>query len=271
MSILNAGRDSNKELRKIIDALSHRRHRWQVFQDFVEVSAIAISNSVDQVHREAREARYMEIIGRYEKEECSMLAQALAWLVQNLEEETNDCLGKLFMELELHSHWHGQYFSPWPIASMMARLTLADSEHLLQKECITVHEPAAGSGVMVMAFAQALRDMGINYQQRMHAHVVDVEQTAVHMAYVQLSLMNIPAFVIHGNSLSLQEWSVWTTPAHILGGWSFKLRRRSKGTAMTNEFVDSVRESATGQPGDLDPPKQPDVTFVEGNGQLRLL
>jgi hypothetical protein len=270
MSMQNAGRNSNKELRKIIDTLARRRHGWQAFQDFVEVSAIAISNRVDRVHREAREARYMDIIGRYEKEEASMLAQALAWLVQNLEDETNDCLGKLFMELELHSHWHGQYFSPWPIASMMARLTLADSEHLLQKEFITVHEPAAGSGVMVMAFAQALRDMGINYQQRMHAHVVDVEQTAVHMAYVQLSLMNIPALVIHGNSLSLQEWSVWATPAHILGGWAFKLRRRLKDAPAPNQVVDSVLENATGKE-DLDPPKQPDVVFVEGNGQLRLL
>ena len=154
---------------------------------------------------------------------------------------------------------------------MMARMTLADSEHLLQKEFITVHEPAAGSGVMVMAFAQALRDMGINYQQRMHAHVVDVEQTAVHMAYVQLSLMNIPALVIHGNSLSLQEWSVWTTPAHILGGGSFKLRRRSKDAEATIEFVDTVMESGTGITEDRDPPEQPNVAFVEGNGQLRLL
>jgi hypothetical protein len=45
------------------------------------------------------------------------------------------------------------------------------------------------------------------------------------MAYLQLSLLHIPARITHGNSLSLDEFSHWYTPAHILGGWNFKLRR----------------------------------------------
>lgn len=31
--------------------------------------------------------------------------------------------------------------------------------------------------------------------------------------------------VVHGNALSLEVWSVWYTPAHILVGWDRKLRR----------------------------------------------
>jgi hypothetical protein len=41
----------------------------------------------------------------------------------------------------------------------------------------------------------------------------------VHMAYVQLSLLGIPAVVVHGNALSLDVWGVWYTPAHVLVGW----------------------------------------------------
>lgn len=46
------------------------------------------------------------------------------------------------------------------------------------------------------------------------------------MSYLQLSLLHIPAVVIHGNSLSLQVWSRWHTPAHVLGGWRRRLERR---------------------------------------------
>ncbi|WP_454874894.1 hypothetical protein [Paraburkholderia xenovorans] len=46
------------------------------------------------------------------------------------------------------------------------------------------------------------------------------------MTYVQLSLLHVPATVVHGNALSMQVWGTWYTPAHILGGWTFKLRRR---------------------------------------------
>jgi hypothetical protein len=46
------------------------------------------------------------------------------------------------------------------------------------------------------------------------------------MAYAQLTLMHIPAVVVHGNTLSLEESDHWYTPAHILGGWNWKLRRR---------------------------------------------
>ena len=46
------------------------------------------------------------------------------------------------------------------------------------------------------------------------------------MTYVQLSLLHVPATVVHGNALSMEVWGTWYTPAHILGGWTFKLRRR---------------------------------------------
>ncbi|BCF95203.1 hypothetical protein [Paraburkholderia largidicola] len=41
-----------------------------------------------------------------------------------------------------------------------------------------------------------------------------------------MSLLHVPATVVHGNALSMEVWGTWYTPAHILGGWTFKLRRR---------------------------------------------
>lgn len=79
-----------------------RRHRLhKVFSDFCELAALALSNSVDLVHRDAREARYMQIVGEYERDEMQRFPQLLAVLVDWLECGLDDCLGKLFMGLEL--------------------------------------------------------------------------------------------------------------------------------------------------------------------------
>lgn len=51
------------------------------------------------------------------------------------------------------------------------------------------------------------------------------------MAYVQLSLLHIPAVVIHGNTLALEERSHWLTPAHIMGGWEWKLAAADRRAA----------------------------------------
>lgn len=45
------------------------------------------------------------------------------------------------------------------------------------------------------------------------------------MCYLQLSLLHIPAEIVHGNALSLEVFRVMRTPAHHLGLWSFKLDR----------------------------------------------
>jgi hypothetical protein len=81
---------------------------------------------------------------------------------------------------------------------------------------------------MVIALSQALKDEGVNYQQHLHVTAIDVDAKCVHMAYLQMSLLHIPAIIVHGNSLSGEEFSRWFTPAHIMGGWNFRLRNRER-------------------------------------------
>lgn len=45
------------------------------------------------------------------------------------------------------------------------------------------------------------------------------------MAYVQFSLLHLPAVVVVGNALTLEEREHWFTPAHVLGGWTGRLQR----------------------------------------------
>jgi hypothetical protein len=209
----------------------HRPH--SVFSDFCEVSAIAVSNAVDRAQREQREARYMQIASAYSRDELTRFAHMLGCVTEALEDGMHDCLGQLFMALEMANHWKGQFFTPYELCGLMARTTLQDAPaQIAERGFITISEPASGAGAMVIAVADALREMGLNYQQCMHATTVDVDQTAAHMCYVQLSLLHVPATVVVGNSLTLEERAHWYTPAHVLGGWGHRLRQRQAVTDM---------------------------------------
>lgn len=199
---------------------------WRIFGDFVAMAALAISNSVDLRMREAREAEYMQLVKRYEPEDMQLFPQMLAALVDELESGMTDCLGSVFHDLELHNKYAGQFFSPYVLCQMMAQMSFHDSKHLVEERgYVKALEPAAGGGAMVIALAHTMRDAGVNYQKALHVTAVDVDIKCVHMCYTQLALLHVPAVVIHGNSLTLEEWSHWYTPAHYLGLWGMKLFR----------------------------------------------
>lgn len=223
-----------KELSALLrdNARRHRLHR--VFSDFCELAALAISNSVDKRQYEAREARYLQVVGAYEPDEVARFPHMLAVLVNWLSCDFADCLGELFMSLELGDHYKGQFFTPYHVSALMAGLTVGDARaHIARQGFITVSEPASGAGGMLIAVAEAIQDQGLNYQQVMHATAVDVDLTAVHMTYIQLSLLHVPAVVVHGNTLALTEHGHWLTPAHVLGGWDRRLAQRSAARALS--------------------------------------
>ena len=125
--------------------------------------------------------------------------------------------------MELHNKWIGQFFSPYSICKMMAAITLGDDEHLVEKiknsGYVTVCEPSCGSGAIIIAMAEEIQELGFSPSKHMHATAIDIDQRCVHMAYIQFSLLNLPATVIHGNALSLETRSTWRTPA------SFKFKQ----------------------------------------------
>ena len=225
--------DQHRAFTKLFQQNCDRHRPHTVFSDFCEMSAISISNAVDLAQRDNREARYLQVAGTYERDELKRFAQMLACVVEALEDGMHDCLGKLFMALEMANHWKGQYFTPWDLCSLMARVTTTDARDVIQAHgFMTVMEPASGAGAMVIAIADALREQGVNYQQCMHATAVDVDETAAHMCYLQLALLHVPAVVVVGNSLSLEERGHWLTPAHVMGGWDRRLRARQAVTDM---------------------------------------
>ncbi|MGR5432331.1 hypothetical protein ACPV56_20555, partial [Vibrio astriarenae] len=66
---LETADEHQKALVDLIKAFGYRHRASDVFSDFVEMSALSLSNAVDLAQRDGREARYMEIVKKYTKEE----------------------------------------------------------------------------------------------------------------------------------------------------------------------------------------------------------
>lgn len=221
-----------KAMAALLRRCQPRHDLYTVFGDCMEAMAISIANSVDHEQREAREARYLAIVAQYDRNIVETFPQILAELVSALEAGTGDVLGPLFHDLELHNKERRQYFTPYAISRCMAEIAVSDvaSARAIIDEhgFMTAMEPACGAGSMIVALADVLRGLRINYQRHLHVTAIDIDPRAVHMAYTQLSLLHIPAHLIVGNSLSGEHREHWYTPAHILGGWNGRLADRMR-------------------------------------------
>src|SRR6266436_115257 len=213
-------------LEHTIRQLAYGHHTFTVFRHFVELSAIALSNAADPINKAAREAQYLAIVTQYKPEQFQQFPPLFGMLALCLEHEPTDVLGRLYHRLEIQNDQAGQFFTPYPVCQAMAKMLVHDAKHLVEEqEFIRAQEPCVGSGAMVIALAQALREEGINYQQKLHVTAIDLDIVAVHMAYVQCTLLHIPAMILHGDTLRGETYSVWRTFAHVMGFWDAKLAR----------------------------------------------
>lgn len=236
----------HKEFEKIIRDMSYRHQLWRVFSDFCEATAIALSQVTG--FNQEQEDRYLKIMEAYDENERLGFGKLLGVTVKGLEDLDCDFLGEMFMSLELGSHWHGQFFTPFHLSLMMGKMVLDGLKPMIEeKGFVTVQEPASGAGGMILGLAAAMRDEGINYQKHMHVTAIDTDSTAANMCYIQLTLHHIPATVYTGNTLSMEMRSVRYTLAHYTGFWSQKLERQSA----TSEPVPVIAVEPTPKPADI--------------------
>lgn len=211
-------------MKEIIDEfkmLATHKDMWQVYKEFLELSAIAYSNICDKAQAKDREERYLEIIKTYKSGQADHIAKILALIVLEMEKDPQDILGKIFMELGLGSSWTGQVFTPQNLADMLAELSFKEDE-IKERGYITVLEPAVGGGVTIIGLAKVMLKKGYNPQKQLLAICGDIDIKAVHMAYIQLSMLGIPAIVRHQDTLTQEIMSAWYTPNYILDLWRYK-------------------------------------------------
>src|SRR5262245_36191569 len=189
-------------LETAIRQFAYSHHTFTVSRHFVELSALGFSTAVDPINQAATERQYRTISAQYRPEKFAQFPPLLSMLAACLEHEPTDVLGSLSHRHGIHNHQAGQFFKPYPVCLAMAKMFVHDAKSLVnEQECIRAHEPCVGSRARVIALAQALQEQGINYQHKLHITARDIDTLCVHMAYVQCTLLHIPALICHGNTL----------------------------------------------------------------------
>ena len=221
------------EFLKCFRMIAPEKHRYDVFRDFVTISACSLHNAIHMDMQ--REEEYMSILHTYKKEDQKSIPALFGMLVAMLDYEPRDVLGILYMELEISSKDKGQFFTPQAVSDLMAEMTYGEDLKALDKPFITLSEPACGAGGMVLAFVKTMINAGHNPAEKLWVQCIDVDRCVALMCYVQLSLWNIPGEVVVGNCLSLEVREMWRTPQHHLGFWKSKLARKSQEEAAEHE------------------------------------
>jgi len=195
---------SQAEFARRFTDLCSTKSSWEVWADFITMSALAISNTFDQqgkIHDE-REREYLSIINRYPKKAQQIFPELLGKLVEALEEDpAQDFLGEMFMALELGSHWKGQFFTPYSISQVMAELTLDDRKRQIQERGWTrINDPCCGAGALLIAARNSMVRRGLGPRQVLYV-AQDIDRTAALMCYLQLSLLGCAGYVVVGDTL----------------------------------------------------------------------
>lgn len=249
--------DSEKEFLKLFDKLTYSRSAWQVWEDLMTVMACSISNAVDRAPDKfkRREEQYERAIKRLGGVEVP--AQMLGIIVMALEQNPDqDFLGKLYMNLNLGSHWHGQFFTPYDVCRLMAEMNFGTdtADEIKRKGYISVCDPCVGAGAMLIAAANAMKRVNVNFQTNAVFVGQDIDQVVAMMAYIQLSLIGCPGYIIIGNSLTnpptghvlfpqdTEGAEVWITPMFLTDVWTMRrkwiLLEQLCGTVTTKKTVE---------------------------------
>lgn len=248
---------------KLFNTIAPRYHRYDIFRDFVHMVAAALHNRT--IHSATLEAEYMQIIGRYSKEEAVQFSHLLGELIILIAQEPKDTLGELYMSLDFGNSHTGQFFTPSSVSELMAKLTYSDAFTTLNTPFITVSEPACGAGGMVLAMVKTMLSHGHNPSETMWVQCQDIDRTAAFMCFIQLTVWQIPAVVLVGDTLANEVRESLYTPAHYLGGWSEKLARRrddaseAEEATVTVTTVDTTHTTATPSNTIDRPPAEPNM------------
>lgn len=194
--------EAEKHILKQIGRMSGKFNTYTIFNDWIVMLGLSIANSVTAIHGKVyneREEWYKSIMNKYNKEEFDAFAEMTAYLVESLEEEMTDVLGGVFMLSGAGNDRLGQFFTPFHLSEMNARIALDKMD--LTEEKLKINEPSSGGGGMIIAVAKVLREMGIDYQKKMEVVAQDLDWNGVFMSYVQFSLLGIDAIVVQGDTL----------------------------------------------------------------------
>lgn len=190
-----------KEFLSIFNSLCGRHGRWEVWSDFIQLTAIDISNVTDKANAPKRAADARNIAKKYSEDEIKRMAEMLMQMVYAIDGNPDqDFLGELYMTCELGNDHAGQFFTPYSVCQAMSEISF-DPARFEDIGFVSVNDCACGAGALLVSFANVCKRHDINYQQKVMFVAQDIDYTVGLMCYIQLSLMGCAGYVVIGDTL----------------------------------------------------------------------
>lgn len=142
--------NAEDEIVQLIEGVAGKYSPYVIFADWVKMYAIAIQNACSMQDKawQARESQYMDVSRKYDHKEMSTFCQMNALLVDAFERGISDYLGKIYMGLGAGNKRTGQFFTPFHVSLMTARIGMADiDKEWIEENGIKLNEPISASSI----------------------------------------------------------------------------------------------------------------------------
>lgn len=247
-----------------INSLGMAHSASEVFSDLLELLACSLENyplnilpledAISHIRKvnpedgerkvkrfKANEEKHQNILKKYNDAEQKLLSDLFSEIIDFFAlEGYSDLLGEVYMRLNIAKRGLGQTFTPFSVATLLAKMCINPEELKAQLATdnlcdgsISYNDPCCGSGCLSIATMAAIADtceeFGIpNYKSKIVFYLQDLDFTAVQMAFIQMSLLDIPAVIVHGSTLTepitsdldIEADNVYLTP--IVRGYPFR-------------------------------------------------
>lgn len=206
------------EVIKALGKASQRHTLTDTFQAMVDMAFCAYAKpmATTQEKRDELEAQYMRQVERMGKETVRNVFPELIGKMHSSYMNPENCIdhfGHLAAEIGALSSDMGQYFTPMSVSLMMAHMTCDTID--TTKRFVTVAEPAAGSGAMVLAMQHALRQKAASTGRSapdMWIEATELNYLSFQMCYLALAWSGIAGRVTHGNTLTNEHFEIAILP-----------------------------------------------------------
>ncbi len=209
-----------KQFIKKLESFDYGRNTYDKFREFCKVTAYSLASPFypELARKELESIKLIE-----DKQKLAAYETCLDILVDALESESQDFLGFVFSLNEFGNNRSGQFFTPFNISLLVARLQISGHEEIIkQKGLVKILEPACGSGGMIIAVREVLLNSGYN-TNNLYAELTDIDELCFFMAYIQISLYGIAARVVHGDTLRPKIFRELYTPVYFIDNYKLRL------------------------------------------------
>ena len=248
-----------KKFSNALESLTGRKSAATVFDDFLKVSAITLSNTFDPENvctpaevKQERENLYLQIINDYGSDAyllTEMFSQLQLELDINKDIGYRDVLGQLLTSMQLNDEGNDQFFTPAHIAEWMGQICYKTKNNFVdeikQRGYSILREPTCGGGALVFGGVEAFKKQGFNPEQQLVVIATDLDERCVLMTYVQCAMYKIPAIVQQRNFMLDQSLSpAWFTPMFVFHNWK-EIISLSESTQTSNQNILLTAETNT--------------------------